>query len=111
LTQKQSDKHEADAEAAKQSAPHFPINLGEKSEQFFTMPKDHNWALAKQKQRSVPNKNTPSGLYPNPELVAESMEQFRANVMVDEKVREVLSTTEQGKEFLEANPNGPTPSA
>ncbi len=68
---------------------------------FFTAPRDNAWVAKKSRATQFgDNKHKPQ-VKPHDALVAETMEQFRANVLVDTEVEKVLSTTELGRAFLE----------
>jgi hypothetical protein len=66
----------------------------------FAAPRDQQWVAKKSRATQFgDNKHAPHTK--ERELKAETMEQFRANVLVDTEVEKVLSTTELGRAFLE----------
>ena len=67
---------------------------------FFTAPRDNAWVAKKSRATQFGDaKHTPHTKHR--ELVAETLEQFKANVLVDTEVEKVLSKTELGRAFLE----------
>jgi hypothetical protein len=67
----------------------------------FAAPRDNAWVAKKSRATQfATHKNAPHTKV-KPEPIAETMEQFRANVLVDTEVEKVLSTTEMGRAFLQ----------
>jgi hypothetical protein len=87
-------------------------SMAELPAMFFAAPKDQQWALKKQKPTQFGDaKHTPHTK--QHVLVAETMEQFKINTLVDREVEKVLSQTDLGRTFLadliDRKLNEPTP--
>ena len=75
-------------------------SMAELPAMFFTAPRDNAWVAKKSRATQFgDNKNAPHTK--QRELVAETLEQFKVNTLVDVEVEKVLSQSELGRAFLE----------
>jgi hypothetical protein len=92
MTVAQAEKHIADRKA----------KLSDSAERlFFAAPRDNAWVAKKSHATQFGDAKHAPHTKVKTEPVAETMEQFKANVLVDTEVEKVLSTTELGRAFLE----------